>query len=546
MASVLLVSYPGYPSTPAHLVSNNLLANMAGAVTAGGHDAAVADYGTVSMMRRLFPEALSETLKPLAARMKEGGGAPDPDQLAGLMQLADRLDEHQAATGRQVALELAEQARRLGAALVVLELSDGDGYAGSVTIAEAVREKLPDVHIAAVGRKAAWFREIILQSAPAFDTIVFGDPEISIVDLLEVAQGKRSVGSVPGIVYRTADGTAETERDDTTPLDQFSPAVYDAAVYPAMAGDEKIKLAIVIDSRGCPNRCAFCVHPMEDGGRQRVAPVGHIVDTMDALQRQHGISVFRFGGSSTPGALSHQVATEILERGLKVEYNSFGHFRSCTPEHFRTMAASGLYSLFFGLESGSQEILDRACHKGIKLDQVERAVKAAQAAGIFAATSMIVPMPFDTEQTLAESREFITRLRPDAVPLQFPGVFPGTPWIERPDDYQIKFDDPGTYLRESLDYKIKLLFPPQFWQPLPYTINGMRFAEFTAVTMRFAAELEGAGILTNFSHTLAAIARSAGMEPRMLRDAAQLWCVTGDAEAMGGMVARANSAIVRR
>ena len=368
---------------------------------------------------------------------------------------------------------------------------------------------------------------------------------MAVVDLLEVAEGGRPVDSVPGIVYRTAAGTAQTERDDTTPLEQLPAGIYSAAIYPAMAGDEKIKLAIVTDSRGCPNRCAFCVHPMEDGGRQRRAPAGHIADTMQAIQREHGISVFRFGGSSTPGELMAEVAEQILRRGLKVEYNSFGHFRSCSPEHFKTIADSGLYSLFFGLESGSQEILDRACHKGIRLEQVEQAVKAAQAAGIFAATSMIVPMPFDTEQTLAESREFITRLRPDAVPLQFPGVFPGTPWIQRPEDYQIEFDNPDTYLSESLDYKIKLLFPPQFWQPLPYTINGMRFAEFTAVTMRFAAELEGAGILTNFSHTLAAIARSADMEPRMLRDAAQLWFVTGDAEAMGGMVARANSAIVR-
>lgn len=545
MASVLLVSYPGYPSTPAHLVSNNLLANMAGAAIAAGHDAAIADYGTVSMMRRLFPEQLSETLKPLAARMKAGGGAPDPDQLAGLMQLADRLDEHQAATGRQVAAELAEQAQWLGASLVVLELSDGDGYSGSVTIAEAIRERLPGVHIAGVGRKAAWFREIVLEDAPAFDTIIFGDPEIAVLDLLEVAGGKRSVDSVPGIVHWTASGTAQTERDDATPLDQLAVGIYSPDIYPVMAGDDKIKLAIVTDSRGCPNRCAFCVHPMEDGGRQRRAPAAHIVNTIEAIQRDYGISVFRFGGSSTPGELMHQVAEEILARGLKVEYNSFGHFRSCSPEHFKTIAASGLYSLFFGLESGSQEILDRACHKGIRLEQVEQAVKAAQEAGIFAATSMIVPMPFDTEQTLAESREFITRLRPDAVPLQFPGVFPGTPWIQRPEDYQIEFANPDTYLRESLDYKIKLLFPPQFWQPLPYTINGMRFAEFTAVTMRFAAELEGAGILTNFSHTLAAIARSAGMEPRALRDAAQLWFVTGDAEAMGGMVARANAAIVK-
>jgi len=44
----------------------------------------------------------------------------------------------------------------------------------------------------------------------------------------------------------------------------------------------------------------------------------------------------------------------------------------------------------------------------------------------------------------------------------------------------------------ALDYQIKLLFPPAYWQPLPYKVNGLSFAEFTALTSRFAAQLEAA------------------------------------------------------
>jgi len=148
----------------------------------------------------------------------------------------------------------------------------------------------------------------------------------------------------------------------------------------------------------------------------------------------------------------HQIAEEILRRGLRVQYNSFGHFRSSNSRHFETLARSGLYSLFFGLESGSQQILDRAVHKGIRLEAAAETIKAAQAAGIFAAASMIVPLPFDTAETLAESLEFVKRVRPDAVPLQFPGVFPGTRWIEEPEKYGIEIDDVEQYLLDNLDY----------------------------------------------------------------------------------------------
>jgi len=546
MARALLVSYPGYPSTPAYLVANQWLANMAGSLLADDHDVRIVDFGTVSIMRRLFPEQITEQLRPLAAGMMGGRGQPDATQMTKLLEWSAQIDTHQEQAVSEISADLVEDAKRWEPDLVAFELSDGDGYSGTVAMAEALREALPNLHITAGGRKAGWFRGMVLRSTSAFSSIVFGDPEATATKLAGLTAGRGRLEDIPGVAYRSAAQVIETPHDESVDLDSLPMPVYDPEVYPAMAGDDKIKMVVLTDSRGCPNRCAFCVHPMEDGGRQRTASATRIVDTMQHLQQRHGVSVFRFGGSSTSGDLTYEVAQEIICRGLDVEYNTFGHFRSSHPNHFETLARSGLYSIFFGLESGSQEILDRAVHKGIKLDKVRETLNAAKAAGIFSAASMIVPLPFDTPETLAESLEFVKELRPDSVPLQFPGVFPGTPWIEHPGRYNIEIDDVDAYLFDNLDYRMKLLFPPQFWDPLPYRINGMSFHEMTAVTMRFAAQLEAAGILTNFSHTLAAIARSARMEPRELRNMAQLWCVTGDAEAMGAMIRQANRAIVRQ
>ena len=469
MARVLLVSYPGYPSTPAHLVANPWLAAQAGALAALGHEVLALDYGTVSMMRRLYPEALTNQLRPLAAGMMGGGGSGiDESGVRFLQDVSAKLDAHQEQQTADLAEELVAQVSDYRPGLVMLELGDGDHYSGTVRLAARLKDQFPELLLGAGGRKACWFRGLVLRRDPVFDAVVFGEAEEAVLRLAAVAEGRGTLETVPGIAYRTDGGVIENDCDEPGDLDNLPLPLYDTAVYPAMLGDEKIKMAIISESRGCNNRCGFCLHPWEDGGRQRLASAGKIVDTMSVLQQYYGMSVFRFGGASTPGELMYEIAGEILRRGLKVQYNSFGHFRSANPDHFELLAKSGLYSLFFGLESGCQEVLDKAVHKGIRLEKVAETMRAARSAGLFSAASMIVPLPFDTEETLAESLRFVIDLQPDAVPLQFPGLMPGTRWIAEPGKYNIEVGDVERFLLDGLDYRIKLLFPPQFWTPLAY------------------------------------------------------------------------------
>lgn len=544
MPTALLISYGGYPATPSSLTPDNGLANLAGALTEIGWEPQVRDLGTVSFMRRMFPQELTAQLRARAPELMARAGAPSEEQLAQLKRLNALVEAHQAAQLGRIAEEIADEVRRLQPEFVGMKLWNGDGFTGSVAIAEHLRAQFPDLLIHAGGPQCSWWGEAIYRRTRVFDSLTHGEGEEVIKALAEHALGRRSLTDIPGVMYLDGDRVRRNQPDFSLEMDGLPAPVYDEAVYPAMAGDEKIKIIVLDDSRGCPFRCAFCMHPIESGGRLRTASAGLLVDRMKQMGDSHGITAFRFAGSSTPGELMAQVAEEILRRGLEVTYTCFGHFRSARPDHFELMARSGLHAIFFGIESGCQEVLERAVGKKLDLTTVRETVESAQRAGVFVVASMIVPLPFDTEQTIAESLEFLKQVRPDSVPVQFPGVIPPTPWGQDPAAYGFDLD-PDELHEVGMEYKIKLLFPPSLWDPLPYRLNGMDFRQFTALTMRFAAELEQAGILVGVPDDNALIARCAGMSAREFRDLSRLWCMIGDADAMGEMVAAANAAIVR-
>jgi len=543
----LLVGYSGYPYTPNSLTPDNTLANLAGALLKAGHQAYIIDYGTVSTMRRLFPKQLHEIVKPMAAEMIKCDAPPDSESMDKLLQLAAKLESHQEHEQAVIAQELAAQVSRLQVNFVLFVVWDGDGFTGSVALAERLKTHFPSLHIYATGPQARRFHEYFYRRSDVFDAVIYGEAEAIVELVAEHATGKRKLQTIPGIVYKDGADVKKVPQGEFLDLNDLPAPVYDEQIYPAMAGDEKIKVIALDDSRGCPHCCYFCTHPIEEGNRLRTASPTLLVDRMEQMINHHGIRAFRFFGSSTPGSLLYSVAQEIIQRNLDLQYISFGHYGTSEPQQFDVMAKSGLFSIFFGLESGCKQILESSVGR-IKANNLHKAKPinaAAQASGIYTVASIIVPLPFDTDQTLRESLDFLVDMSPDSVTIQFPGLLPGTPWIEDMERFGFEAD-PEQIMLEGLDYKLKLMFPPQYWQEPPYTMNGMSFHQYALITGKFAASLEAHGILTGLSHYNALIASCAAIPPHQYRDMARLWCLSGDADAMGQLVSKANEHITRR
>lgn len=530
MANAVLITFAGYPFTPSSLCPDNGLANLAAVLQGAGHRARILDFGTVDNMRRLYPEQIARKAGPILQELAQAGPSPSASLMQELIAVNDQLEQHQARETQALAEEITREVVDLDPALVGLKLWNGDGFSGSVTIAETLRRRFPKgrLGIFAGGPHASWMGHRIFRRTQAFDAIVVGEGEDKILPLMDRALKGSGFAGMPGVTTSADDPAKPTNLVD---LDEIPSALYSEDVYPSMQGDQKLKLIILDESRGCPYCCAFCTHPVESGTRLRTRSAKLIVDDMEQVVRSLGIHAFRFAGSSTPGPLMAQIAEEITRRELSVKYASFAHFASSSPDHFELMRKSGLVAMFFGLESGSPKLLRRSAGKPIKIEEIGGTVRAAQQAGIAVACSLIVPMPFETEETMQESLRVLQSLRPDSVLVQFPGLLPGTPWFLEPEKYGFEVDR-EQYLLENLDYKIKLLFPPAFWKALPYKLNGRNFKEFSALTGRFVAMVEQSGLVTGIPDDNILMAQLAGMEPRQFRDLARVWCLTGNVAAM--------------
>ena len=549
MARCLLISFSGYPTTPSSLMPDNGLASLAGALLEAGHEVLLRDLNTIRTMSRLYPPRIGEAVRPMArAIFCEGATLPWRDKVR-LIRLARQLERHQAAAVDALARDLVREALPFKPDLVGLKLWNGDGFTGSIRMARHLRAALPEVPIAAGGPHVAYFGEHIHDYTDAFDVLIRGDGERAVVQLCEWAEGVRSAGEVEGAIWRCDVAQAPPPGNTAQPgaavphqhLDDTPLPVYDLAVYPDLWGDEKIRIGVLEESRGCPERCSFCIHPVKSGGRWRVKSAPRVLREIDQLCQALKSNTFIYAGSNTPARAAVDYAKGVLERGWHLRYGCFGHTRGMRDADFGLLKRSGCEAIFYGIESGSARILREAFHKSASVDDISQSILATKAAGIFTVGSVIFPAPFETAESRDATLQLLKELRPDSVPVTAPGVIPGTPWHLTPERFGIRFSARRDLYAYGLTYKIRLLFPPRFWRPLPYTLNGKSSREFLKETTGFIEELEGAGLLTNVSHELALMAEVVGRPVREFRNEARTAFFSRDVEWAARLVETANA-----
>ncbi|MCK6575315.1 B12-binding domain-containing radical SAM protein [Myxococcota bacterium] len=544
MSRGLLVTYAGYPYTSSSLFPDNGLANMAAVARAAGHDVRIHDLNTISTMERLMTA-------PLRAQMAEvlelvPRIATDTVAAARAREVDRALEAHMVAESERLGDELLAMIARERFDWVGFKLYMGDGLRNSLRMAERIKAVTPHVKVFVGGPQADLVREHLLRRCPALDGVAVAEGERVVVPICEYADGRRERWEIPNLYWLEGGEVRQSETARVDCLDELPLPCYDADVYPAMAGDEKIRVITYDESRGCPYHCAFCIHAAKSGLRRRVKSPTRIADELDALRRRHDTRLFRFAGSATPYNALAQLSDELVRRDIDVRYSVYGTAHGLDTRLLPKLAAGGLWGIFFGVESGSPRILrDGLDKRKNRLPEVERLLTACMDAGLFTVASFIYPAPGENEESTEETLDFIRRVFGGrdhySLPVAFAGLFPQTPWFNDREKYGFGIGDVDAYMQEVMDYRIKALMPFALWPEATYTLDGRRQRDLARQSGRFLATLREEGFITMLLDDTAIVAELAGIPLREALDRLVRVFLTGDVETVRALARTVNA-----
>ena len=309
-------------------------------------------------------------------------------------------------------------------------------------IAEVVRKCDGEVPIAMGGPHVAFEIEGSFRDLPALDFIGIGEGEHTLVELARALEGRMDLRDVRGLALRDRrDGRIERtpERPLADDLDLLAPPARDLVPLARyLAFDSH---ASVVTSRGCPYECVFCSAPAWTGRKVRYRDPMRCVDEIEDLA-ELGFSEITIEDDLFTLYRKHFLAVcgELVRRDTGIRWNAFSRVDTITPEIVGAMAEAGCHAICFGVESGSQDVLDLV-KKHSSLAKVRDAIRMAQEVGINVLASFIIGLPGETEETIRETVAFAESLRQEFGSLYGFHVlapFPGTEARERAEHYGLE------------------------------------------------------------------------------------------------------------
>lgn len=354
------------------------------------------------------------------------------------------------------------------------------GWDRARNTAAAVKEIHPEAHIVLGGPYAVAMQDQCLEECSFIDSVVTGEGELTMVDLLNRLEAGESLYKVAGLAFRDKKEIVKNEpRDLITDLDSLPfPArelLGDASLYiPPPATYRRKPVAVIMTSRGCNRKCIYCFQidkSRKSGIRYR--SVENVMTEIELVLKQ-GYREIKFIDDTLAADYDRamDIASEIKRRKLDFTWFVSACVNQVDKKLLQAFKEAGCWAILFGGESGVQKDLN-AIRKGITVSQIEKAVKAAKEAGLTVYTPFIFGIPGQTFEDGKKTIEFACRINPDIANFHSLTPFPGTELYDNLEKY-------GTVSEDLTDYTYQgaAFTPYSMTREEIQTLRQMAFRKF--------------------------------------------------------------------
>jgi len=288
--------------------------------------------------------------------------------------------------------------------------------------------------------------EMVIEKLRA-DIVVIGEGEYTILELMEIFKKpqkknlKKKLLKVKGICFKYKGKIIKTQaREFIKNLDEIPFPAWDLFpihIYLKNLWGEIKDMGIkskssmnVVSGRGCPYHCTFCYDPL--GHIRRIRSVDNVIQEIKLLKRKYGVDFIFFGDPifMTSKEWVMQLCDRIIRENIKIKWASAGRVNLVDLELLKKMRDAGCISVNFGIESGSQKMLD-IMRKGITVEQASKAIRIVRKVGMNLWTSFMMGFPEETRETLEETIRFCIDNDIHLVTIFFVTPYPGTALYEQ-------------------------------------------------------------------------------------------------------------------
>jgi len=268
-------------------------------------------------------------------------------------------------------------------------------------MAREIKRRMPNVKIIVGGpaTHASYYK-----GEDIYDFVVNGEGEQPLLLMLASIEGKKTIEyneDAKSKIIRQPEN--QRYNLSTLPLPDYSD--FDFTKYKFPNG------ALCEISRGCIAKCTFCEETHFWKYRQRNAT--STLDEIEHMYYEHGTNVFWFIDSLVNGNLNELrgFVKGVAEKGLDIHWTGYSRCDGrMDAEFFKDLKAGGCEVLNYGIESGSQKVLD-SMDKKVKVEEMEANFRDGFAAGVDAMTNWIVGFPNEGPFELEETLTFLWRIR---------------------------------------------------------------------------------------------------------------------------------------
>ncbi|HDX9588226.1 TPA: cobalamin-dependent protein [Bacillus pseudomycoides] len=314
-----------------------------------------------------------------------------------------------------------------------------------VSLVKLTREILPNSLIILGGVHPTFTPDTMLTSTSA-DLIIKGEGEIPLLEVCEMYLNRKSTdfSQVNSVVYKS--NTGEIIENKTGKrikhLDHLPAFPYHKFEFnkyrfinnvlkegrlPVKLDVSKITAVNYMSSRGCVYNCSYCSIQTFWQRRYYAHELNRVIQEIIWLKNNKNVEFVWFWDDifTINKKRIEELCTLLIENKVNVYWGCTTRVDLVDEQLLKLMRRSGCILISYGVESGSQQILDNV-QKKTKIEDIVYKIQLTMDLDISARVSLMVGNPGETDETIAETIKLIQSVEPDLWSVNITKIYPGT------------------------------------------------------------------------------------------------------------------------